>query len=164
MRTKSVLYIYHRVLKFPVGDHVGVIHGDQQLARKCYVAPTNRTALLKHCVQEEIMEIEIDEEHSEVQKEKDKKRVPRRQEYGTPINELESVSIKDNDSSKMVRICVNFWKRASITESSPIQEHFRCTIAFHAMGCIPHWTSSHVQGISKICNHCNGLLHTMGRS
>ncbi|KAL5797914.1 hypothetical protein ACOSQ2_002734 [Xanthoceras sorbifolium] len=157
MRTKSVLYIYHRVLKFPVGDHVGVIHGDQQLARKCYVAPTNRTALLKHCVQVTTKD----------DKEKDKKRVPRRKEYGTPINELESVSIKDNDSSKMVRICANFWKRASIAESSlykSISESKECTIAFHVMGCIPHWTSSHVQGISKICNHCNGLLHTMGRS
>ncbi|KAL5744452.1 hypothetical protein ACOSQ2_027568 [Xanthoceras sorbifolium] len=160
VRTKRLLSIYHYVLKFHVGDRVGVIHGDQHIVRKCYAASTNPTALLKHCVQvttkddvpmhKEVIEIEIDEEHSEVQKEEDyEKRVPIRQEHGTPVGNLESVSIKDDDLSKVVRICANFWRRADVAKSSPNTsdssfKHFRCTMAFCTVGHRPHWTSSHV--------------------
>ncbi|KAL5810724.1 hypothetical protein ACOSQ4_027292 [Xanthoceras sorbifolium] len=119
VRTKSVLSIYHHVLKCPVGDRVGVIHGDPYIAEKCYDASINPIAHLKHC--EETMETEVEDEHLEVLEEEGEKGIPSR--------------------------------RASIAKSSS-----------YTMGRGPHWTFPHVQGTSKVCNHYNGLLYTVGRS
>ncbi|KAL5850188.1 hypothetical protein ACOSQ4_008201 [Xanthoceras sorbifolium] len=188
VRTKSVVSIYYHALKFPIGDRVGVIHGNQHLVRKCYAASTNPTAILKHCMQvaikddelpqKETMETDVNEEHLEVQEEEDEKRIPKTQEHGTPIDDLEAVSIKDEDPTKMVGYVHlskgSFRRRANVAQSSSYTgnsslEHFRIkrshrTLAVCAMGRGPHWTSPYVQRSSEVCNHRSRLFHTMGRS
>ncbi|KAL5861590.1 hypothetical protein ACOSQ4_002886 [Xanthoceras sorbifolium] len=141
VRTKSVVSIYHHVLKFLVGDRVGVIHGDQHLTRKCYAASTNPTALLKHCMQVPIKDNELPQEKAM----ETNKRIPKMQERGTPVDDLEAVSIKDEDLMKMVRICAklpdeekrngcfsrsSFRRRANIARSSPYTGSFRKNFAY----------------------------------
>ena len=50
-KVRGVLSIYHNVLKFPVGEEVGILKGDQQMARRCYVVSSNPSALIKQCSQ-----------------------------------------------------------------------------------------------------------------
>ncbi|KAL5794179.1 hypothetical protein ACOSP7_002773 [Xanthoceras sorbifolium] len=157
VRTKSVVSIYHHVLKFPIGDRVGVIHGDQHCV-------TTRNDELP---QEKAMETNVNEEHLEVQEEEDEKRVPKTQERETPVDDLEAVSINDEDPTKMVKIYAklpneekkkngrfskgSFGGQANIAQSSPhigdssldLDTHQR-TLAFCTMGCGPHWTSPYV--------------------
>ena len=50
-KVRGVLSIYHNVLKFPVGEEVGILKGDQQMARRCYAVSSNPTVLVKQCSQ-----------------------------------------------------------------------------------------------------------------
>ena len=43
----GVISIYHNVLKFLVGEEVGTLRGDQQMAHKCYAVSSNPTSLAK---------------------------------------------------------------------------------------------------------------------
>ncbi|KAL5785955.1 hypothetical protein ACOSQ2_008347 [Xanthoceras sorbifolium] len=157
VRTKSMVSIYYHALKFPIGDRVGVIHGNQHLVRKCYAASTNPIAILKHCMQE-TMETDVNKEHLEVQEEEDEKRIPKMQEHGTPIDDLEAVSIKDEDPTKMVGYSSRHLSKGSFRRRA------NRTLAVCTMGRGPHWTSPYVQRLSEVCNHRSRLLHTMGRS
>ncbi|KAL5758291.1 hypothetical protein ACOSP7_020902 [Xanthoceras sorbifolium] len=139
VRTKSVLSIYHHVLKFP------------HLAKKCYAASTNPTTLLKHCVQvttkndkpmqEESMETEV-EEYLEVLEKEDEKRIPRGQERGTPVDNLkarrESIAKSSSHTSN------NHFKH--FRRSSEVCNH--CSGLLHMMG------KSQVFGVNhKRTNH-----------
>ena len=46
-KIRGVLSIYHNVLKFPIGEEVGILKGDQQMAQRCYAVSSNPTALVK---------------------------------------------------------------------------------------------------------------------
>ncbi|KAL5783004.1 hypothetical protein ACOSP7_008033 [Xanthoceras sorbifolium] len=150
VKTKSVLSIYHHVLKLPVRDRVGVVHEDQHLTGKCYAVSTNPTALLKHCVRGAF--------RSPGRRRKEK-RIPRKQGRATLVDDLEVVSIKDDDPSKKVRVCAklylskdSFWRRTTISKSSSYTssshtKHFRIR-----------------ERSSEVCNHHSGLFHTIGRS
>ncbi|KAJ4715114.1 Retrovirus-related Pol polyprotein from transposon opus [Melia azedarach] len=82
MATRGVVSTYHLKLKFPVGNQVGVVKGDQLTARRCYASSVGRCNHVST----------LDPRVSEVE------------QQGEPVEELEAVPICEDDPTKVVKV------------------------------------------------------------
>ena len=100
-------------MKFPVGTGVGEVRGDQQAARNCYAVSTNPATLAKQCahVTSEPSQGAPEQDHYIL----DKREVPdiiveepeeeeREWASGHPADQLEEISVKGEDQTKVVKI------------------------------------------------------------
>ncbi|KAJ4720741.1 Retrovirus-related Pol polyprotein from transposon opus [Melia azedarach] len=82
MTTRGVVSTYHLKLKFPVGNQVGVVKGDQLTAKRCYASSVGRCNHVST----------LDPRVSEVE------------QRGEPVEELEAVSVCEDDPTKVVKV------------------------------------------------------------
>ncbi|KAJ4713136.1 Retrovirus-related Pol polyprotein from transposon 17.6 [Melia azedarach] len=82
MATRGVVSTYHLKLKFPVGNQVGVVKGDQLTARRCYASSVGR------CNQVSTLDPRV----SEVE------------QRGEPVEELEAIPVCEDDPTKVVKV------------------------------------------------------------
>ena len=110
---RGVLSIYHNVLKFPVGTRVGEVRGDQQAASNCYAVSTDLAALAERNAQEtgKSSQGDSEQDHYILDDEEVPNMIVEESEEeeqgwasGHPPYQLESISIKGGDLTKVVKI------------------------------------------------------------
>ena len=110
---RGVLSIHHNVLKFPVGARVGEVRGDQQAARHCHAVSTDLATLAERSAQvaaessqgdaEQDHYIQDDGEVPDIVVE-DSEEEEQGWASGHPPDQLENISIKEGDLTKVVKI------------------------------------------------------------
>ncbi|XP_012838229.1 PREDICTED: uncharacterized protein LOC105958770 [Erythranthe guttata] len=94
---RAVVSTYHMKLKFPMGDQIGEVRGDQETARRCYYDALRRTGRIDTIHSGRAVMMEKDEPRPKIDPEKEDGHV-------RPMEELMTVQLCEKDASRTTRI------------------------------------------------------------
>ena len=104
---RAIVFTYHLVMKFPIGDLVGEVKGDQAESQQCYAISTKVAEKHKmvntifHLEDVEILLAPSNISHTLRELDPREKETEKR---GSPIEEQESIKLNDQHPEHMVQI------------------------------------------------------------